>query len=142
MRKFSTEISGYSKREVNAFVMEVTKEYESILNRLKTAEAETKRLTTELEKYQNMETTLNRAILVAEEAGNQIKKIAHEEYQRIIDEAKKNASRLVSDSLAQVDKINDTKEQLERRVAIYKRRVKQTINEQLELIDEIDKIEY
>ena len=142
MRKFSTEISGYSKREVNAFVMEVTKEYESILNRLKTAEAETKRLTTELEKYQNMETTLNRAILIAEEAGNQIKKIAHEEYQRIIDEAKKNASRLVSDSLAQVDKINDTKEQLERRVAIYKRRVKQTINEQLELIDEIDKIEY
>ena len=142
MRKFSTEISGYSKREVNAFVMEVTKEYESILNRLKTAEAETKRLTTELEKYQNMETTLNRAILVAEEAGNQIKKIAHEEYQRIIDEAKKNASRLVSDSLAKVDKINDTKEQLERRVAIYKRRVKQTINEQLELIDEIDKIEY
>ena len=142
MRKFSTEISGYSKREVNSFVMEVTKEYESILNRLKTAEAETKRLTMELEKYQNMETTLNRAILVAEEAGNQIKKIAHEEYQRIIDEAKKNASRLVSDSLAQVDKINDTKEQLERRVAIYKRRVKQTINEQLELIDEIDKIEY
>ena len=142
MRKFSTEISGYSKREVNAFVMEVTKEYESILNRLKTAEAEVKRLTTELEKYQNMETTLNRAILIAEEAGNQIKKIAHEEYQRIIDEAKKNASRLVSDSLAQVDKINDTKEQLERRVAIYKRRVKQTINEQLELIDEIDKIEY
>ena len=142
MRKFSTEISGYSKREVNSFVMEVTKEYESILNRLKTAEAEVKRLTTELEKYQNMETTLNRAILVAEEAGNQIKKIAHEEYQRIIDEAKKNASRLVSDSLAQVDKINDTKEQLERRVAIYKRRVKQTINEQLELIDEIDKIEY
>ena len=142
MRKFSTEISGYSKREVNSFVMEVTKEYESILNRLKTAEAETKRLTTELEKYQNMETTLNRAILIAEEAGNQIKKIAHEEYQRIIDEAKKNASRLVSDSLAQVDKINDTKEQLERRVAIYKRRVKQTINEQLELIDEIDKIEY
>ena len=142
MRKFSTEISGYSKREVNSFVMEVTKEYESILNRLKTAESETKRLTMELEKYQNMETTLNRAILVAEEAGNQIKKIAHEEYQRIIDEAKKNASRLVSDSLAQVDKINDTKEQLERRVAIYKRRVKQTINEQLELIDEIDKIEY
>ena len=142
MRKFSTEISGYNKREVNSFVMEVTKEYESILNRLKTAEAETKRLNEDLEKYKNMENTLNRAILIAEEAGNQIKKIAHEEYQRIIEEAKKNASRLVSDSLAKVDKIEETKEQLERRVEIYKRRVKQTINEQLELIDEIDKIEY
>ena len=142
MRKFSTEISGYNKREVNSFVMEVTKEYESILNRLKTAEAEVKRLNEDLEKYKNMENTLNRAILIAEEAGNQIKKIAHEEYQRIIDEAKKNASRLVSDSLAKVDKIEETKEQLERRVEIYKRRVKQTINEQLELIDEIDKIEY
>ncbi len=142
MRKFSTELSGYSKSEVNSFVMEVTKEYENILNRLKTAENEVKRLENDLEKYKNMETTLNRAILVAEEAGNQIKKIAHEEYQRIIDEAKKNASRLVSESLAKVDKIEETKEQLERRVEIYKRRVKQTINEQLELIDEIDKIEY
>ena len=127
MRKFSTEISGYSKREVNSFVMEVTKEYENILNRLKTAESEVKRLENDLERYKNMETTLNRAILVAEEAGNQIKKIAHEEYQRIIDEAKKNASRLVSESLAKVDKIEETKEQLERRVEIYKRRVKQTI---------------
>ena len=142
MRKFSTELSGYSKSEVNSFVMEVTKEYENILNRLKTAENEVKRLENDLERYKNMETTLNRAILVAEEAGNQIKKIAHEEYQRIIDEAKKNASRLVSESLAKVDKIEETKEQLERRVEIYKRRVKQTINEQLELIDEIDKIEY
>ena len=142
MRKFSTELSGYSKSEVNSFVMEVTKEYENILNRLKTAESEVKRLENDLERYKNMETTLNRAILVAEEAGNQIKKIAHEEYQRIIDEAKKNASRLVSESLAKVDKIEETKEQLERRVEIYKRRVKQTINEQLELIDEIDKIEY
>ena len=142
MRKFSTELTGYNKSEVNSFVMEVTKEYENILNRLKTAESEVKRLEGDLEKYKNMETTLNRAILIAEEAGNQIKKIAHEEYQRIIDEAKKNASRLVSDSLAKVDKIEETKEQLERRVEIYKRRVKQTINEQLELIDEIDKIEY
>ena len=142
MRKFSTELSGYSKSEVNSFVMEVKKEYENIINRLKKAENEVKRLENDLERYKNMETTLNRAILVAEEAGNQIKKIAHEEYQRIIDEAKKNASRLVSESLAKVDKIEETKEQLERRVEIYKRRVKQTINEQLELIDEIDKIEY
>ena len=142
MKKFSTEIYGYSKKEVNSFVMEVTREYENVLNRLKVAENENERIKQDLVKYQNMENTLNRAILIAEEAGNQIKKLAHDEYQRIIDEAKRNASRLVSDSLNKVDKINETKEQLERRVEIYKRRVKQTINEQLELIDEIDKIEY
>ena len=35
MKKFSTSINGYHKNEVNAFVNEVAKEYENMLNNLK-----------------------------------------------------------------------------------------------------------
>ena len=35
MKKFTTSFTGYSKNEVNGFINEVTKEYESMLNNLK-----------------------------------------------------------------------------------------------------------
>ena len=40
MRKFATVTNGYSKEEVNGFVVEVTKEYETMLNKLKTRDRE------------------------------------------------------------------------------------------------------
>ena len=89
MRKFSTSIGGYDKNEVQAFVNDVTKEYESMLNKLKAQDQEIANLQRELQKYNNMESTLNRAILVAEDASNQIKKIARDESRSIIEDAKK-----------------------------------------------------
>ena len=79
MKKFSTSIYGYSKSEVNAFVAEVAKEYESMLNNLKKRDTEITALKQKLIQYQNMENTLNKALLVAEDASNQIKRMARDE---------------------------------------------------------------
>ena len=76
MKKFSTSIYGYNKAEVNAFVAEVAKEYESMLNNLKQRDTEITALKQKLIQYQNMENTLNKALLVAEDASNQIKRMA------------------------------------------------------------------
>ena len=76
MKKFSTSIYGYNKSEVNAFVAEVAKEYESMLNNLKQRDTEITALKQKLIQYQNMENTLNKALLVAEDASNQIKRMA------------------------------------------------------------------
>ncbi len=74
MKKFGTSFVGYRKSEVSAFVRDVTKEYETMLNNLKNRDHEIETLKQKLIHYQNMETTLNRALLVAEDASNQIKK--------------------------------------------------------------------
>ena len=71
MKKFSKSFNGYSKSEVNEFVARVTKEYENMLDSLKERDRENKTLKEKLLQYQNMETTLNRALLVAEDASNQ-----------------------------------------------------------------------
>ena len=59
MKKFSTSVYGYRKEEVNRFVSEVAKEYESMLNNLKKRDEEITSLKEKLIQYQNMETTLN-----------------------------------------------------------------------------------
>ena len=138
MRKFNTSISGYNKIEVNNFVNEVTQEYESMLNKLKQKDQEIENLKKELVKYQNMEQTLNRALVVAEDASNQIKRVARDEAKGVIEDAKRNASRIVNDALLKADKIEQDAETLKRRVVIFKRRLRSVVDEQIEFIDSIN----
>ena len=138
MRKFNTSLNGYNKIEVNNFVNEVTQEYESMLAKLKQQDQEIERLKQDLVKYQNMENTLNRALVVAEDASNQIKRVARDEARGVIEDAKRNVSRIVNDALLKADKIEQDAETLKRRVVIFKRRLKSVVDEQMEFIDSIN----
>ena len=140
MKQFNTTLNGYDKEEVNAFVDEVTREYENVLNKLKSREVEVKALKERLEYYKNLESTLNTAVLVAEDSSNQIKKIAKEEAKLIIDQAKKNASHIINDALIKAEKTELEADRLRRSLKIYKSRIKATIEEQLTMVDDVDNI--
>ena len=138
MKKFSTSFNGYNKSEVNSFVRDVAKEYESMLNNLKKRDEEITSLKQRLLQYQNMENTLNKALLIAEDTSSQIKKVARDESKAIIDEAKRNASRIVNDALLQAEKLEADGENLRKRIVIFKRKFKSIIETELETIDSID----
>ena len=138
MRKFSTSLNGYNKLEVNNFVNEVSQEYENMLNKLKKQDEDIAVLKKDLEKYKNMENTLNRAIMVAEDTSNQIKKIAKEEAKGVIDDARRNASRIVNDALLKADKVEQDAENLKRRIVIFKRRLKNVVDEEMDFINSIE----
>ena len=142
MNKFNTSINGYNKDQVNAFVNHFVKEYESMLQKLKDRDEKIKKLSARLENIENMETTLNKAILVAEDSSNQIRKIAKDEANIIIENAKKNASRIVNDSLIKAEKVDLEVDQLKRRLKIYKSRIRQACEEQLEMVKDVDEIEF
>lgn len=137
MKKFKTSFSGYSKDEVNQFVATVSKEYESMLNKLKAQDEELIGLRRSLEKYQNIEATLNKTILIAEDTSNQMKKLAREESKGIIDDAKRNASRIVNDALLKAEKMESDAEALRRQVINFKRKFRQAVEAELEAVEEI-----
>ena len=138
MRKFNNSFPGYNKNEVNSFVKNVTVEYESMLNNLKDRDKEIESLKKELEHYKNLESTLNRAILIAEESSHNIKKTAFDESKLIIEDAKKNASRILNNALSRDEKIEYEANVLQRRVAQYKKKYKSILEEQLEEIERLD----
>lgn len=138
MKKFSTSLKGYNKSEVNSFVSEVAKEYESMLNNLKKRDEEISNLKQKLIQYQNMENTFNKALIVAEDASNQIKRMARDESKSIIDDAKRNASRIVNDALLKAERLEADGENLRRRIILFKRKFKSIIETELEVVDSID----
>lgn len=137
MKKFSTTFNGYNKQEVNQFVASVAKEYESMLNKLKEQDEEIEKLKSSLTRYQDLEATLNKTILIAEDTSNQIKRMARDESKSIIEEAKRNASRIINDALLKNEEIEKNALELRRRVVSFKRKFKQAIETEVEVIDEI-----
>lgn len=138
MRKFNNSFPGYNKNEVNSFVKNVATEYESMLERLKSRDREIDNLKKELEHYKNLEGTLNRAILIAEESSQNIKKTAFDESKVIIEDAKRNASRIINNALIKAEKVENEANSLKRQVAQYKRKYKNILEEQLEEIERLD----
>ena len=141
MKQFNTTLNGYDKLEVNAFVEEVTREYESVLEKLKSREIEIKALNDRLDYYKNLESTLNTAVLVAEDSSNQIKRIAKEEAKLIIDQAKKNASHIINDALIRAEKIEIKADTLERNIITFKRKLKLIVEQQLAVVEDIEELD-
>ncbi len=142
MEKFTTTVSGYNKNEVNRFVSRVTDEYELVLNKLKARDREIAILKEKYKNFDGLENSLNRALFVAESSSSEMRRVAKEEALMIIEDAKKNASRIVNDSLEEAAKLDAEITALKKQVKIYKARIKQTINEQLMLVEDIDKVEF
>lgn len=138
VNKFSTSIQGYKKEEVNDFVNEVIKEYEGMLNKLKTSCEIIESLKKELKHYKNMEATLNRAILIAEESTSNIKKAAYDESKVILEDAKRNATKVINNALVKAERIENEAESLRRKVAVYKRRFRALVEDQLDEIENLD----
>ena len=138
VNKFSTSIQGYKKEEVNEFVKKVTKEYESMLNKLKKSCEIVNNLKDELKHYKDIEATLNRAILVAEESTSNIKKAAYDESKVILEDAKRNATKVINNALTKAERIESEAESLRRKVAVYKRKFRNLVEEQLDEMENFD----
>ena len=141
MEKFSYETNGYNRSEVNQFISDVIKETESIISRVKKQSTEIEDLKKELEHYKNLENALNNAVIRADETKADITKLANEESELIIREAKINASRIVNDALLKAEKIENERETLERNMKIFKRKLKLIVEQQLAIVDEIEVLE-
>ena len=141
MKKFTMAVNGYNKHEVNNFVSKVIIEYESLLNKLKLKDQEIAILKQKAERFNGMENSLNRALIVAETSSSEMRKVAKEEANLIIEDAKRNASKIINDSLKQAAETDAEVVALKKQIQIYKARIKQVIEEQLAMVDDIDKIE-
>ena len=141
MEKFTTSKDGYNKNEVNKFVNDVIIEVESMISKLKEKDRKIEELTKTIEKYNNIELTLNKTILMAENSSNEMKKLAKEEAENLINEAKKNASRIVNEALLEAEKTQIESIRLKKKIVIFKKKLKIILENQIDMVNEIDNID-
>lgn len=141
MKKFDRSINGYNVHQVNAFVDDVISRVDDMITKMKNKDLEIDRLTRELEHYKSMDATLNRAVVMAEEAASKYKSNGVAESDMIINEAKKNANRIINDALMKAESLENDAARIRRNIVTYKRRIKNLIEEQASIIDDLDKVD-
>lgn len=142
MEKFDTVFRGYDKSQVQKCLDEIIRNYENLLDKSKKTEEDNKKLKEQIAYYQRIEDTMNRAIYTAEAAGDQIKSSARREAEMLVSEARHNANRIINDALLKAEKAQNHADQLKRNTNVLKRRLRQIIENQLEVIEEIDNVDF
>lgn len=158
MEKFNRTMRGYDTEEVKSFLDQVIQKVEQmtadnkqkdltiksqenkIIELSKLAE-ENQRLRQKLEQYERMESTFNKAIVMAQKTSDQMRLSAHKESETILDDAKKNANRIVNEALLRAEKIELESNMLARNIRVFKKKVRDIIESQLEVVSDLDKIE-
>ena len=154
MEKFSRILHGYNPDEVNEFLDEVIAKVEKMVESNRQKNEEILYLKSELnkqkmsqdvidkaKKYDDLEATLNKAIVMAEDTGEHIRRVAKQERDLILEEAKKNASIIINDALVRSEKIEYEASLLRKNIIMFKRKLKTNLEEQLKLVDDIEVIE-
>ena len=141
MDKFTIVEKGYNVQEVNKFIENVITQTESMLSKMKKQQKELELLKQEIENYKRIENDLKTALFRAQQSSNDIKKQAYDEKNVIIEEARRNASRIVNDALLRAEKIELKTDTLERNMRIFKKKLKLVVEQQLTVIDEIEDLE-
>lgn len=151
MNKFNRTLRGYDPVEVNNFLDKVIKQVEVMvaelnekdakIERLESCQKENELLKQKLEQYRRTEETMNKAIMMAQKTSDQMKVAAHHESEIIIEDAKKNANRIINEALLRAEKTEQEANMLRRNISIFKRRLRSIIEAQLEMVEEIDHVE-
>jgi cell division initiation protein len=133
-KEFSRSFRGYDEDQVNEFLDQVIKDYEALIRENKDTQNQMLMLQERLDHFTNIEESLSKTIIVAQEAADEVKSNAKKEAQLILKEAEKNADRIINESLTRSRKIALEIDELKKQASIYRTRFRTLLEAQLEIL--------
>ena len=132
-------MNGYNVDEVDDFLDDLTLDYSKNYKELTELRDKVAELNNSLEHYKTIEETLQNTLLMAQTTAEDVKKVARQQADQIINEAKGNAQKQASDLDNEIvlkkKELDDVKKQFD----IYKAKMESLLISQLELLKDINK---
>jgi len=137
-KEFTRSFRGYDEDEVNEFLDQVIKDYELSIRETNDLKEKVAQLEERLSHFTNIEETLNKSILVAQETAEEVKGNATKESKLIIKEAEKNADRIINEALSKSRRIAMDVEELKKQAKVFRTRLRMLVEAQLDVISTND----
>ncbi len=139
-KRFSKKtLNGYDPEEVDEFLDELTKDYTIIYKKISDSEKEVEDLTAKMEKYTQIESTLQNTLLMAQSAADEVKNAAQKQADQIIREAESSARQITNNIDIQVTEKRKELEELTKQFDVYKAKMESLLISQLELLKDVNK---
>ena len=139
-KKFAKQmVNGYNVEEVDDFLDELTIDYSKNYKEVTELRAKVEELNNSLVQYKTIESTLQNTLVMAQSTAEEVKNVAKQKADQIIEEAKANAQKQVdelnNEIIQKQKELDDVKKQFD----IYKAQMESLLISQLELIKDINK---
>ena len=139
-KKFSKQMmNGYSVEEVDDFLDDLTVDYEKNYKEITELRTKVEELNKSLEHYKTIETTLQNTLVMAQTTAEDIKNVAKQQADQIINDAKSSAKQqadeLENQIVLKTKELDDIKKQFD----IYKAKMESLLISQLELLKDVNK---
>lgn len=134
-KEFGRSLRGYNEDEVNEFLDRVIKDYEGLIRENRNLEEKLVTIEERLAHFQNIEESLSKSIIVAQETAEEVKANARKEAQLIVKEAEKNADRIINEALTKSRRMAMELDEVQKQAAVFRARLRSMVAAQLELLD-------
>lgn len=144
-KSFNTKMRGYNPEEVQAFVQEVSQTVQQLVTENNNLREQVRANDSKIKYFSDLKDSLNKSILVAQEAADKVKNNAKREADIMIREAQKQATDIVSeandksnqvieDAAASTKKLTSETNDLRKQTRIFRQRLQVMLESQLEVI--------
>lgn len=133
-KDFSTKFKCFDPEEVNDFLEEVKKELETLIRDNKDLEKRVKFNEEKVEYFNSIQETLNKSILVAQEAADRLRENARKDAEIIVFEAGKAAQAMLREAAEKATDINRETDLIKKETRIFRQRLQILTQTQLDMI--------
>ena len=139
-KRFAKQMmNGYNVEEVDDFLDEITADYSKNYKEVTELRNRVEELNNSLVQYKAIESTLQNTLVMAQTTAEEVKNVAKQKADQIVEEAKASAQKQVDDLNNEIvlkqKEIDDIKKQFD----IYKAKMESLLISQLELLKEVNK---
>ena len=139
-KKFSKQMmNGYSVDEVDEFLDLLTVEYEKLYKEATEGRDKIEKQNEELAHYRAIESTLQSTLLMAQSTAEEIKNVARQQADQIVNDAQMNARKTVDGLEQEITLKRRELEEAQKQFDIYKAKMESLLISQLELLKEVNK---
>ncbi len=134
-KEFSVALRGFNRDEVNEFLDRLTKDYEAMIKENVLLMEKAEALDGKLEHFKRIEETLQKAIVIAQDTAEEVKRNASKEAELIRREAERDASRIVDEARYRASKVLAEHEDLHKQAQVFKLRLRSLVEAQLSALE-------
>ena len=139
-KKFSKQMmNGYSVEEVDDFLDDLTKDYEKLYKDVSEYKDKLEDLEDSIGKYKNIEGTLQNTLVMAQTAADDVRNLAKQQAEQIVNEAQVTAKERVLELEQQITLKQKEYDDLQKEFDVYKAKMESLLISQLELLKDVNK---
>lgn len=136
-KEFRRAMRGYNENEVDSFLDQVARDYETLLRDKIEVEEKLQQREDQLLQYRNLEETLNNTLVMAQKTAEEVKQNATREAQLLLREARAEAEEIIHQAMLKKETLENEQAELIQSLVGFKSQIRAFLKAQLDMIEKL-----